>query len=174
MSTEASVEIANDEYHRVWDQFDDAFAFTPSVRPEHWSGFREPAPSITWDIGHLLCDFYPWRDAQATPYNLALLKALTQFVAADESVFALDWQHNSYEFFPHRFRFADDPMNWQIPALPSGEYHIFVTKDYRLGSLGHPWEQTVCVFGEGFVDAYEQASPLQDAKIVRQRLGRAR
>ena len=67
-------------------------------------------------------------------------------------MFALDWQHASYEFYPHLFRAADEPRNWCIPALPSGEYHLLITEDHRLGSLGHPWEKTLCVFGEGFLD----------------------
>jgi hypothetical protein len=168
MDKGAWIELARDRYDKVWDYFVKAFQFRPSVRPEDWPTFREPAPSVTWNLHNLLAEFYPWRDPRATPYNLALLRTLKECVAEDEPVLALDWQHAAYEFYPRRLRRPEDPANWCIPALPSAEYHIFVTEDHRLGSLGHPWAQTLCVFGEGFVDAYRQASPLQNNRIIRQ------
>jgi hypothetical protein len=168
MSQEAWIELPHHRYDKVWDRFDASFEFKPSVRPEDWPTFREPAPSVTWDISDLLEEFYPWRDPRATPYNLALLDALRRSLEPDEPVLALDWQHAGYEFYPHRFRGAEDPENWRIPALPSAEYHLFVTEDHRLGSLGHPWAQTLCIFGEGFVDTYRRISPLASGRIIRQ------
>jgi Protein of unknown function (DUF2716) len=128
-------------------------------------------PSVTWRISELLAEFYPWGDPRATPYNLALLHALRACVPEDEPVLALDWQHRAYEFYPHRLREPQEVANWCIPALPSAEYHIFVTEDHRLGSLGHPWEQTVCVFGTGFLDEYRQQTPLRADQIIREQLG---
>jgi Protein of unknown function (DUF2716) len=168
MSKDAWIELAYHRYDKVWDCFDEAFQFRPSVRHEDWPTFWEPAPSVTWDISDLLAEFNPWGDPQSIPYNLALLKALKEHVAEDEPVLALDWQHCAYEFYPHRFRRPEDPKSWCVPALPSGEYHIFITEDHRLGSLGHPWAQTLCVFGQGFADAYRLATPLQKNKIIRQ------
>jgi hypothetical protein len=110
-----------------------------------------------------------WDDPVATPYNLALLDALRAWVPPDEPVLALDWQHASYEFYPHRFAEPRDPTGWRVPALPAGDYYLFVTPDHRLGSLGHPWEQTLCVFGDGFLDSYTAATPLGDERIVRRR-----
>ncbi len=167
MRDEAWIELPHHRYTEVWDRFDETFQFRPSVRPENWPAFREPDPFVTWDIGELLREFDPGLDPRATPYNLALLAALQEFVPEDEPVLALDWQHTSYEFYPHRFRRPEEPANWCIPALPSGEYHIFVTEDYRLGSLGHPWEETLCVFGQGFLEAYRRVSPLAENRIVR-------
>src|SRR4051794_17150176 len=103
MRKDAWVELPHHRTHKVWDRFDAAFQFTPSVRPEDWPSFRVPAPSVTWDIRDLLDAFYPWRDPLAAPYNLALHRALLASVAEDEPVLALDWQHAGYEFFPHRF-----------------------------------------------------------------------
>jgi hypothetical protein len=168
MIRDAWVELSRHRYDRVWDRFDEAFAFKPSVYPEDWPTFRVPAPSVTWRIRELLAEFPPWSDPRATPYNLALLAAMRAFTAEDEPVLALDWQHASYEFYPHLLREPDEIKNWRIPALPSGEYHIFVTEDHRLGSLGHPWEQTVCVFGEGFADEYRRLTPLLPEWIIRQ------
>jgi hypothetical protein len=171
MTRDAWIELPRHRYIQVWDRFDEAFAFNPSVRQEDWPTFRVPVPSVTWRIGELLAEFAPWSDPRATPYNLALLGALRALVPEDEPVLALDWQHTSYEFYPHRFREPEKVTNWCIPGLPSGEYHIFVTEDHRLGSLGHPWEQTVSVFGEGFVEVYQRLTPLPPGWIIRQEHG---
>lgn len=170
MRTAAWVELSAHDYNRVWDRFDEVFAFRPSVSPDDWPSFREPFPSVTWRITDLLAAFNTWSGPEAAPYNLALLAALKACVPPDEPVYALDWQHAAYDFFPHRLSHADDVANWCIPALPSGEYHIFVTGDHRLGSLGHPWEQTVCVFGRGFLDDYRELTPLRPEWIVRRHL----
>jgi hypothetical protein len=171
MARDAWVELPRHRYDKVWDRFDEAFQFRPSVRPEDWPSFREPPPSVTWRISEVLAEFYPWRDPRAAPYNLALLQALRAYVPEDEPVLALDWQHAAYEFYPHRLREPQEVANWCIPALPSAEYHIFVTEDHRLGSLGHPWEQTLCVFGVGFLDEYRHATPLRGDQMIRQQLG---
>lgn len=153
----------------VWDWFNAVFDFRPSVSRAELPTFKEPSPSVTYNVADLLDEFYPWSDARATPYNLGLLQALRACVPEDEPVLALDWQHAEYEFFPHRFEEADVPANWCIPALPSGEYNIFVTADGRLGSLGHPWEESVCVFGAEFVTEYARHSPLGQDRIFRHR-----
>jgi hypothetical protein len=170
MTKDAWIELPHHKGDRLWDRFTSAFRFNPSVYPRDWPSFVEPAPSLTWDVGHLLREFQPWTDDRTTPYNLALLAALRAHVGEDEPVFALDWQHAEWEFYPHRLRKPDVVRNWLIPALPSGEYHLFVTDDFRLGSLGHPWEQTVCVFGEGFVESYRALTPLGNDRLVRQKM----
>jgi hypothetical protein len=169
MAENAWLEIPHPRYTELWDRFEEAFEFRPSVRPAEWPSFREPSPSITYNITDLLREFCPWRDSRATPYNLGLVRALAVCVSEDEPILALDWQHRAYEFLPHRFLGADDPANWCIPSLPSGECHIFATADYRLGSLGHPWEGSVCVFGAGFVTEYARQSPLGCNRIIRRR-----
>lgn len=167
MAFDAWIKVPRDRSDEVWDRFDEAFQFRPSVHSENWPSFREPTPFATWDIRDLLEQFMPWRDVRASQYNLALLESLRACVPKEEPVMALDWQHSVYEFYPHRFQGAHDPANWAIPALPSAEYHIFVTEDHRLGSLGHPWEGTVCVFGDGFIDEYFRHTPLKPDKIIR-------
>ena len=59
-----------------------------------------------------------------------------------ERVIALDWQHQGYYFRPERFE-----GHWEIPPFPDGDYYIFLSEDMTEGWFGHPWEQTICVFG---------------------------
>ncbi len=35
-----------------------------------------------------------------------------------------------------------------MPVYPKGDYYIFLRDDLSEGTFGHPWEQTLCVFGE--------------------------
>jgi hypothetical protein len=169
MRRDAWIELPADRADRAWDRFVEEFRFRPGTGPDSWPSFREPGPSITWRVREELADFNPWRDPQAAPYNLSLLGALRECVSEGEPVLALDWQHAAYEFYPHRLRRPEVVRGWLIPALPSAEYHLFVTPDHRLGSLGHPWEETVCVFGAGFLEAYLRLTPLRKDQIIRQR-----
>ncbi len=40
--------------------------------------------------------------------------------------------------------------------FPDGDYHIVLTEDMTIGTFGHPWEQTLCVFGAALVDTLAQ------------------
>jgi hypothetical protein len=38
---------------------------------------------------------------------------------------------------------------WDVGGLlPNGDYTIFVGRDHAYGILGHPWERSLCIFGE--------------------------
>jgi hypothetical protein len=68
----------------------------------------------------------------------------------DERLVALDWQHPAYWFWPHR-QPSQEP--WRIPPFPNGDYFVHCTEDMTQGTFGHPWEQSLCVFGEGLTAA---------------------
>jgi len=54
-----------------------------------------------------------------------------------------------------------------IPVLPDGDYHIFLADDFSFGTLGHPWEQTICVFGKPLIDVVEREGPKLLGRVVR-------
>ena len=60
MIRDAWKELSRHRYDKVWDSFDQEFQFRPSVSAKDWPTFREPAPSITWDISDLLKGFNTW------------------------------------------------------------------------------------------------------------------
>ncbi len=62
---------------------------------------------------------------------------------------------------------AADPNAWSIPVLPDGDYYIFLSPDFRFGTFGHPWEETICVFGQELLDAFAQHPPQLFREIVR-------
>lgn len=67
-------------------------------------------------------------------------------VADGEELYWLDWHHAGYRFDPARVDGAGP--RWPGFVFPDGDYHIHLTPDLRLGTFGHPWEETICVFGD--------------------------
>jgi hypothetical protein len=40
-----------------------------------------------------------------------------------------------------------------VEVFPNGDYYAFLTEDMTAGTFGHPWEQTLRVFGDQLVSA---------------------
>jgi hypothetical protein len=133
--------------------------FSPSTFSNAWPGFKEPKPSRTWDLSPGGLDRSS-AEFRLGPYGVdeddvarIALAALKDCTAPDEWVWALHWQHQSYRFWPHR---PVPARTWPVPVFPKGDYYLFLAQDFRFGTLGHPWERTLCAYGKDFVEAFEQ------------------
>jgi Protein of unknown function (DUF2716) len=146
----AWTEIGRDEYDEVWTRFQDRFGFRASTTSDAWPAIDEPTPSVTFDLS-LISDG-PQRGAAYDAVNAEALRAFVSTVADDEELLALDWQHPAYRFSPSRQALTWRP-EWEVPVYPDGDYFVFLTSDLSLGTFGHPWEQTLCVFGRPLVDS---------------------
>lgn len=153
--------LEGEVYHQLWDRFDVHFRFCPSTRSEDWPGILEPVPSKTYAIGHI----YGHRKAVELEVELdgKVLAALRRCVPPEGVFYALDWQHPSYIFHPH----AATPTNLLVPVLPNGDYYIFLALDFSFGLFGHPWEQTICVFGNPLLEALTVDPPRLLDRLVR-------
>ena len=151
----AWIELAEDEYDKVWDRFYSEFQFRPSVHADQWPGIREPSPSITYSIADRTT-FVDDLDTQA----LAVFRSV---VAPDARMYVLDWQHTCFWFYPHR----SGSEQFERSVFPDGDYHIFLAEDFSFGFFGHPWEETVCVFGERLLQAMEQHRPHLFTSVLR-------
>jgi hypothetical protein len=89
--------------------------------------------------------------------NSLTLLALVRVLEPDTSLVALDWQHQTYRFWPHRLTCQPD-QQWQTEVFPNGDYYIFLTEDMSTGTFGRPWEQTLCIFGEPLVSPWSRCS----------------
>jgi hypothetical protein len=69
--------------------------------------------------------------------------------SSDTEMIVLDWQHAAYYLRPAQQAYS--PFDWPVPVFPNGDYFIFLTKDFREGTFGHPWEETLCVMGARMV-----------------------
>ena len=66
--------------------------------------------------------------------------------AVSDEVYYLDWQHECYAFYPHY-----EEKHW-FNGVPAGYYAIFLAPDLSFGSFGHPWESTLCIWGDKYID----------------------
>ncbi|MGV9363822.1 DUF2716 domain-containing protein [Amycolatopsis sp. NPDC003731] len=125
------------EYDELWARFSARFAFRPGMR--EFPGITEPPGSATWHVGDLT-------DPQLDALEDIVHKGLRAAVEPGEELYSLDWQHVGYRFDPARVGGAGPRRPGAV--FPDGDYALYLTRDLRLGTFGHPWEETVCVFGD--------------------------
>ncbi len=159
-------ELVDPEREEAWELFYKVLQFRPGMKKCDWPGIHEPDASTTYSISHAyeVEDLYlPRTNDLCTKIKLALMECTDP----QDFVYALDWQHPCYKFWPHEpfpFETEDD---WPIPPLPNGDYYSFVSPDLTFGVFGHPWEQTMCVFGAKFMRAVDNHLPDLFTEVVR-------
>lgn len=166
------IEFDDKEYDNVWDRFYRKFNFNPSTYKEDWPSFRIEAPFITYDISHIYNN--PEFEKLHNDLEEKVIMALRACAQPSEYLYALDWQHPCYWFNPWldiSERCHKHPsLGWVIPILPNGDYYIFLQKDFNWGILGHPWEESMCIFGSDLISSIEKNKPLLFSKILRSNL----
>jgi hypothetical protein len=145
--------LSGREEDSIWKRFDLAFRFRPSV--SQGPGIIEPRPFKTYSIAH----YYGHADAARLEKDLEskARNAFQDCTPIGARLYALNWQHPCYWLRPHQL--ASD-VTWKVPALPNGDYYVFLEEQFEFGWFGHPWEQTICVFGSRLLNALETHSPL--------------
>jgi hypothetical protein len=132
-----------------WTPFNQRFNFRPGMRS--WPAIDEPQPSVTIDLGPIFAGGHAQFAAGADAVNSLALAALVRVLDHNSSLVVLDWQHQTYRFRPHLLFACQPDQQWPTTVFPNGDYYIFLTEDMHTGTFGHPWEQTLCVFGEPLV-----------------------
>jgi Protein of unknown function (DUF2716) len=145
-------ELDEAERDTIWDRFEHRFAFRPHIRL--FPGFDEPADSTTFSISGVFGDESRYEQTRRACES-AFVEAVSGVVASGDFIYALDWQHPAYRFWPHRPIERDECGDWTVPFIPDGDYYCFVDRELRFGTLGHPWEQTLCVFGDQLLAGLE-------------------
>lgn len=153
------------EYHAAWQKFYNRFVFSPSIYA--FPGFADPTPSTTYFIGHVYGQtaYYP---PLVNDLNARMLEAFRRCVPADGWLYALEWRKPGYRFRPHVPFNDKDERSWPVPVLPDGDYYIFLAEDLRFGVVGHPWEQTMCIYGAELLEAVGMDSPLLFDTMIRE------
>ncbi|WP_030456937.1 DUF2716 domain-containing protein [Herbidospora cretacea] len=137
-------------YAEFWDPFTERFAFRPSH--EGAVAICEPAPSVTVDLAPVFAHEGARFAAGLDAVNALGLLAMTHVFPESQRLVVLDWQHSCWWFRPHR-QALDPRPEWPVGVFPNGDYYAFLTEDMSTGTFGHPWEQTLCVFGDPLVTA---------------------
>ncbi|MFE0632952.1 DUF2716 domain-containing protein [Streptomyces sp. NPDC058864] len=149
MMEESVAALPEAEYRRVWDRFYEEFSFQPSVSSLKWPAIKEPAASVTWSLATLPDEpEYERLDRLVE----VVQQGLASCIGPQGTLFALDWQHTSYRFTPQEVGGPGQPA-WPLSPYPDGDYYIYLSEDFRMGSFGHPWEESLCLFGEVLLDA---------------------
>jgi hypothetical protein len=159
ISKDAWARLADAEERAAWDRFYQYFDFRPSTDPAKWPGISEPEPSVTYSISHVYGHGAEPYTSLTTDLCTKLVSAFRKCVSEDEWIYALDWQHSGYRFWPHSYFPFKSEDHWPVPPLPDGDYYIFLGQSFEFGVFGHPWEQTMCIFGSPLMTAFEEARP---------------
>jgi len=136
---------------KVWGEFRRRFQFSPSGgRPD--LAISEPSPSVTFDIRQVWDAARPgYSDAAITAIDGATRRAFLAELGEEVELLILDWQHDAFRLRPAEAVPAPvgaDGFPLLPTVVPDGDYHIYATPDLSEGTFGHPWELTLCVFGE--------------------------
>jgi hypothetical protein len=150
VENDAWAQLDLDMYETYWSPFDARFGFRPGVDPSTWPAIREPSPSVTIDLSSIFEHDGPRFAAGARAVDALGLYALTCVTEVGDELLVLDWQHPCYRFSPHRQSLNDGA--WPVHIFPNGDYYAFLNYDLSMGTFGHPWEQTLCIFGEPLIE----------------------
>lgn len=155
--------IEGSEYSELWDRFDATFSFNPTAWRDRRPVIEAPPGSVTFDLEHATGTW------AVHAINALVVWALERISADDPPLLVLDWQHPAYRFWPRRSVLygGERPFPFEVFPFPDGDYYAFVTDDLREGTFGHPWEPSLCVFGERLVPILRPAlAPL--APVLRE------
>ena len=155
MKNNAWIELSTRDEDEIWSTVYNRLGFNPSVYEKDFPSFKEPTPSITYSVSNIWGDDF--EDLSIDLHDKAH-EIFRRVTSAGDFLYALDWQHQCYKFFPDRLGSPND-NEWMIPALPNGDYYIFLEKSLKFGWLGHPWEQSICMFGQPLLDELKRFRP---------------
>lgn len=155
MKNSAWKKLSDNEDDKIWSAVYNRLGFKPSVYAKDFPGFKEPVPSITYSFAEIWGDEF---EALSADLHNKAHEIFRRVTPAGEFLYALDWQHQCYRHFPDQMETSEENA-WEIPALPNGDYYIFLEKSLKFGWLGHPWEQSICIFGEPMLSELKRFRP---------------
>jgi hypothetical protein len=136
--------------------------------------FNEPESSITIDLRPLLKIRRKGKRVNQSDVRRAnsiepkmrqkVLTVLQDICGPGERVYALDWYHEAFWFYPNA---EVVPSLWLIPVTPRGEYYMYVSEDLEFGLLGDLKHQTLCIWHYDFAQAIFEAQPYMNLPIIR-------
>ena len=139
-------QLSDQEQDEIWNKFYPTFNFRPSVSEEDFPSILSSLPLLKFDISNCYSTDFPLDKLEQIA-----LKLFDKISNTGDRLYALDWQHECFDFDPRKFMDLDERNEWIIPIFPNGDYYIFLTKDFKNMWFGHPWEQTITLVGNEIV-----------------------
>jgi hypothetical protein len=136
-----------------WTRFDERFEFKPDFHERVRPAIRLDPECLVLDLAGLFADSGPRIGAGTSAITAAALRAFV-WLAGDGELVALNWAHLSYRYSPalNAVRYPD-PLDLPVPIFPNGDYYIHMDPDLRWGTFGHPWQQSLCIWGSDLVSS---------------------
>lgn len=134
------------DYDSAWVGFSERFDFRPSTSGT--AAITPPADSLVVDLGPVFRQQEPGFPAAESAVNASALRSFVR-LSEGADLLALDWQHPAYRYSPAAHALAGG--DWPVPVFPNGDYHVHATTDLAWGTFGHPWHQTLTIWGEQLV-----------------------
>jgi hypothetical protein len=140
------------EYESSWARFNQRFDFKPDFHERTRPALRLDPDCLVLDLGDLFADAGPRIAAGTWAINAAALRAFV-WLAGDGDLIALNWQHPSWRYSAalNAVRYPD-PLNLPVPVFPNGDYYAHMKPDLHWGTFGHPWQHSLCIWGDDLVD----------------------
>lgn len=137
------------DYNDAWAPFDKKFDFRPDFYERTEPAITLPLDSLVIDLAPVFVNEGPRFAAGQAAINASALRAFV-WLAGNEELTALDWQHTPYRYSPARHA-VSDLTDWPIPVFPNGDYYIHFPPGLGWGTLGHPWQQSLTIWGEELI-----------------------
>ncbi|MBP0987845.1 MAG: DUF2716 domain-containing protein [Oscillospiraceae bacterium] len=135
------------QYDKIWDRVYSEFGF----RRAEAEWLCLPLPQKRYHLSGI------WTAAQEQLVNSIFIGL------GFRQMYALDWQHDCFVYTPEEQISPDDSYydaarecNVYFPSYyPDGDFHFFLTQDFRYGLFGHPWRAEIIVMGDALIEAFE-------------------
>ncbi|MET9877615.1 DUF2716 domain-containing protein [Actinacidiphila glaucinigra] len=154
-----SMLIGDRDHDSLCDAFAARFSFKPSTT--YYPSIEEPLDSVTWHVEDVTDTTHSYRlgrnlpdDHRVARLQKAVERGLRACVRPGEELHSIDWYHQGYRFDPARVGGPGRPA-WPGAACRDGDYYMLLTRDLRMGTFWHPWEESFCVFGRDLLAEVE-------------------
>lgn len=158
--------ILNDEqYKKVWNRVYNELKFYPKCADRN---SKTIIPPFVINKAFVVYGIENTSYNETEKMDLLISKALIKCTKPGERIYALDWQHASFLYDPRKAdeqqsifvsdkRYLGGGYNVYFPNYyPNGDYHFFISEDFRFGYLSHPWRKEVWVFGDELIEEFEE------------------
>jgi len=141
------------DYEAAWAPFDERFDFEPDFHERGKSAIRLHPDCLVIDLAGLFASPAARLGAGTQAITAAALRAFVWLVGQDDLV-ALNWNHLAWQYSPahNAVRYAD-PLDLPVPVFPNGDCYVHMEPRARWGTFGHPWQESLCVWGDELVDS---------------------
>lgn len=138
-------------YDDAWAAFDARFQFKPDFYERTAPAILLAEESIVIDLAPIFEHEGPRFAAGEAAINAAALRSFV-WLAGKADLTALDWQHTPYRYSPAAHVMSDRD-HLPVPVFPNGDYYIHASDGLEWGTFGHPWQQTLTLWGMPLIES---------------------